>query len=649
MADYYVDHGAYASALGTTPTWGVPQEGDGTSKDAATSSAVASIAFSSIPTTGTISVCGASVSTTGVIGAVSADAAANALAANINATTNTVSTTFANATTTNANQLRNVAFARGPSGGAPAGTCQIMMRGGSASHNTTGIASTLDGSPTLSQFSGGSGGCWGWFINPSALGVSSSIAALQYGLFLYVPLFGATPGVNDTVWVRTGGGASKTIALSVASSTTLTHAAYSKNMVFDTNTKWTTDATDAALKIVWTASAWGLTNYLVTTVYGQAASYIALRRGGFILEYINTQNSGTLTVMAGNSGGGTCAVYYKNWVFMDSATPVSAGVGLGISGGASSVSTMSAVFEGCEWRVTVPRSIIARPLLQFGLYQTYGNFYFLGCTFDYNILGVSDPGALLVQYSSSNDFAASFEGCSFVGFSSGYTFLASPGGYATAGAKLHLTVDNCSGLKMPSSYVGLPSSTVFFDQALHQLVFSNASLSSQAGERIEDCRGVAEWLPDDSTPFPYLSATLLGSGAPYSVRLIWIRAVAHTRGRVYKAPPLRMTTQLSAGVRALTVNMLAPSDMSGNIKCAFQYIDSSGVARCEDTEVVQSSTATWTNAGSYAGYSAKKFSLTTSYPVKANSEIVATIHFFGPPPGASATVAVYVDPEFTVV
>ena len=76
MADFYVDHGAYASALGATPTWGVPQEGDGTTKDAATASAIASIAFASVPTTGTFSVCGATVSTTGVIGAASADAAA---------------------------------------------------------------------------------------------------------------------------------------------------------------------------------------------------------------------------------------------------------------------------------------------------------------------------------------------------------------------------------------------------------------------------------------------------------------------------------------------------------------------------------------------------------------------------------------------
>ena len=29
MADFYCDHGAYAVALGSIPTWGEPQDGDG--------------------------------------------------------------------------------------------------------------------------------------------------------------------------------------------------------------------------------------------------------------------------------------------------------------------------------------------------------------------------------------------------------------------------------------------------------------------------------------------------------------------------------------------------------------------------------------------------------------------------------------------
>lgn len=648
MAEYYCDHGAYASALGTTPTWGVPQEGDGTSKDAATSASIASIAFTTVPTTGTISVCGASVSTTGVIGAASADAAADTLAANINATTNAVSTTFCNSgAPTNVSRLQNIVYARGPSGGAPAGTCQIMARIGSASYNTTCIASTFDGSPTVSQFSGGSGGCWGWVINPAAIGVSSGIAAMAYGCLLYIPTAGTIPTITDNVYVRTGGGASKTINISSSANTTLSHAAYSKTLVFDTNTKWTGDATNGALKLIWTATAWSITLTLSLSVFGQNTSYIALALGGFTMEYINSTGLGTMGVMSAASGSGTSTLHMKNCVMLDSATAGAGGVGLAIGSTANTSAITSVVLESCKLAVTTPRAALWRNLLQFGMYQVSADFRFLGCTFDFNISGVSDPGALLA-YQSPSDTVITFEGCSFLGFSSGYTLVSSLSSFATISNKLQITVDGCSGLKMPASYVGMPVSTTFYDQYVHQLVFSNAALSSQAGERIEDVRGVAEWLPDDPTPFPYLSATLLGSGTPYSMRMLWIRAVAHARGRPYKAPPLRMTTQLAAGVRTLTLNMLAPSAMSNNIKCSFHYIDSSGVARRDETELVENSSATWTNAGSYSGYAAKKFSLTTSYPVKANSEIVATIQFFGAPPGSDATVAVYVDPEFVV-
>ena len=109
MSDFYVDHGVYASALGTTPTWGVPQEGDGSAKDAATAASIGSVLFGSVPTSGTISVCGVSISTTGVLSAGSVDAAANALASNINATTTAVAAGVA----AGLPQLRNLVFARG--------------------------------------------------------------------------------------------------------------------------------------------------------------------------------------------------------------------------------------------------------------------------------------------------------------------------------------------------------------------------------------------------------------------------------------------------------------------------------------------------------------------------------------------------------
>lgn len=647
MADFYCDHGAYASALGTTPTWGVPQEGDGTSKDAATSSAVASIAFASIPTSGTISVCGAVVSTTGVIGAASADAAANTLAANINATTNTVSTTFANATTTNANQLRNVAYARGPSSGAPSGTCQIMMRGGSASHNTTGIASTFDGSPTINQFSGGAGGCWGYALNNAALGVSSSIAAFNYGALLFIPLFGATPTLNDDLWMRTGGGASKTITLTLASATTIVAGALSKRVVFDTNTKWTGDSQTGALKIVFNATAWAHNHKLTINKGGRASEYIALAQGGFEIEYVCSAGSGSMAVNSADSGSASIA--FKNVVFRDSST--NGGSGLKMSEhGVSTGGQVSAIYEDCKYVVTTPRTTVLAAILEYGFYQSQAaDIRFYGCEFDFNISGVSDPGQLLRSNTESTNFKALFRNCRFTGFAGGYTLMSALGGIQQVStAQAVIVVDNCSGLKMPATYIGAPTSTALPVQDAHSITFSNAALATQAGMRVEDCRGVAEWLPDDPNPFPYLASTLPGSGTPYSMRLLWIRAVPLSRARPYESPLFRMFTQLAAAQRSLTLRLFVPSSVSTNVKAAFCYIDSTGVARREETEVVSSGASAWTNSANYAGYVPKEFQLTTAYPVKANSEVSASILFVGSPPGADATVAIYVDPEFVV-
>jgi hypothetical protein len=289
MADLFCDHGAYASALGATPTWGVPQDGDGSSKDASTAASIGSVLFGSVPTSGTITVCGASVSTTGVLAAASVAAAADALAANINATTNAVSTTFANTgCPTNANQLRNIVFARGPSGGAPAGTCQIMSRFGSATHNATAIAHTFNGTPTVSQFTGGVGGCWGTAINPAALGVASSIAARDYGTLHRRPVVGTVPSLTNPVWQRTGGGASKSIAMTFAGNINLQHAGFSKKTIFDTNTKWTGDSALGQLRLVITGTVWNETHYFILTPRGFGSVYQCLREKNFEIEFVSS-------------------------------------------------------------------------------------------------------------------------------------------------------------------------------------------------------------------------------------------------------------------------------------------------------------------------------------------------------------------------
>lgn len=178
------------------PEWGAAQEGDGLAKGVATP-ALAHIVFTGTPS-GAISVCGVSISPAWGSGA---DAAANGLATAINAATGSVTTESYNAGV----QLRNAMWARGPAGGAPAGTCQIMTRAGSSMHNgLVAIAHTLtnvnDVASSLS-FSGGASGSWGHLLNGRTTAWPSALARAAYGLWCSTqPFVGSQAG--HTVHIR---------------------------------------------------------------------------------------------------------------------------------------------------------------------------------------------------------------------------------------------------------------------------------------------------------------------------------------------------------------------------------------------------------------------------------------------------------------
>lgn len=659
--DYYCDHGAYGLTtnrlgLDAPVTWAVPQEGDGSALTAAAASSVGSIAFASVPTTGTISVCGVTVSTTGVIGAATADAAADALAANINATATAVAAGVA----IGLPQLRNLVYARGPTNGAPAGTCQIMMRIGSnwlnnAVNSNCAIATTFASSPTLTQFAGGSGGCWGWFFNPTAIGAASSIG-IGYGCFIALPYVTAT-GVatlaSDTIYIRTGGGASKTISSAIGSgNTTWTHAAYNKNLVFDTNTQWTSDVANGVLKLTLASTANANAAFKINSVLGMVNSFRALARGGFELEYSGSSSSSNnnYLLLGEFAGNGTTFEYWSNVTFRDSGTYTSTGRAYMQQSVASGNGSSSGILvrENCDWIITTPRSAIVASPFHLSGFGTVGNQIYRGCTWDFNISGTAYPGQL-VNISSIAEADLILQGCSFLGYASGYTLGNSFGSWITNGTRLNIVVDNCSGLVLPVSYAGFPTSAGLLRQDTHSMVTSLLNGASPQGMRVEDNRGVAEWVPNDPTPFPTLTATLPGSGISWSIRVFWIQAVAHTRQRAYESPPLRMTHQLASGVRTVTMEMLNSSAITSNsgLRLSVAYTDSTGVARTEFTEAVASSTAAWTNTASYPTYTKQKMTLTTSQSVLANSEIVATLILTASAP--TATTALYIDPELGIV
>lgn len=631
MADFYCDHGAYASALGTTPTWSVPQEGDGSSKDAATASSVASVDLTSVTSTaGTFSLFGSAAVSVG------ASASGATLATQIAAAINGSTTATGNATIfPGAPQLRNAFFAR-----ATGATLDIMCRIGSALTNVLGLVwggTWSAGPPSNLTFAGGSGGCWGWFINPAAIGVANSITAVGYGVWLYAPYCGSLPTVADSIYVRTGSG--KNITLTFASgwaNLVFNHGNFSTNLVFDSNTKWA-DSGTGVFKLLLQGN-----EYSQTVKFSYPANYpcstVALMRGGFEVEY--TASNQTALWVHSPGYGGHISGYYRNVKFRDSNTYGSAyfypfAV-------AENIRDAHYVYETCDFVVSNPRASVWAKIFSTSSYDSSQVSKFVGCSFDFNISGLAYPGDLINFHPSYFlEFHLAFTNCAFLGYSPKYKLATSVSSYANSPVRFSITIDNCTGLQMPSAYYGIPVSDKYLDQNFKQIIFSD-----ETGMRVEDVRGVAEWVPSESPAFPVLSATRPGSGATWSVRLVWMQVVAPSKGRPFHAPPLRMYNQLPAGAKTCTLQLFVPSTVSDGIRVAFAYVDANGIARAESTEVIATSSATWANAGSFSGYVSKKMSVTTAYPVAANSEVTCLVSLTSSP--ASAVVNLYIDPEFTV-
>lgn len=644
MADYFVDHGAYATAIGATPTWGVPQEGDGSSKDAATASSIASIAFGSVPTTGTFSCCGVSISTTGVIGAASADAAANTLASNINAVTTAVGSGVA----VGVPQLRNLVYARGPSGGAPAGTCQIMMRIGStklnyATNSNAAIASSFDGTPTVVQFAGGSGGCWGYLLNAAAMGVSNSIAALAYGVMFFQPyVWTATPTVDDVIWARTGTG--RTITYSTASTFSIQRAqTWPMRLVFDTNTKWTGDSGTGQVLIDLTTTNWNGANYVyLSTVANVDTTFAALAPGGLKFRLFVNTSQGSIAF-----GYGSNAYQQLTLINVDIDDPASVGVsGMQFSSGNYGVFTL----RGCRYTRTAAQATL-RGLFAWG---TYACTYFRaeGCSFQWNINGVSDPGSPVSTGAGNTSYTIIFDGCDFSGWASGndkftlFQTISATSGY-------NIQAINCTGLKLTSTYSGLIATTnnSHTDPAGQGFLLASGD---SAQYRYEQKNGLIEWDAAASPAYPTLSSVQLDGSTPWSLKAVWMNNGEVTNSNDLKLVAPSLVYRGSAATKTITLEMFCRSAMVAAIDAAHMCLmvtyvkNSTGKMATELVLAVpSSSSASWTGAGSWSGYAAYKLALTTANAIKPNTEIKVQLRLHGKP-GVGQNENIFIDPEFGI-
>lgn len=632
MADFYCDHGAYASVLGTVPTWGVPQEGDGSTKDAATASSVASIDLTAITSTaGTFSLFGSSAISVG------AGASGATLAAQIVSAINGSSVTTGNATIfPGAPQLRNAFYARNTGA-----VLEIMCRIGSAMTNVLGMtwAGTWSaGPPANLTFSGGSGGCWGWFVTTNDIGVGASILAMKYGAWLCLPYVGVAQTVADRVFIRTGGG-NKTLSFNPGGSYNnfdYSNTGYSGSLIFDTNTIWTTDSGNDTLTFTMNVTGYS-TNVSISPNPGNTQkSWIALRRGGFRFVAAGTYST-TFRLEGANTS------FYANGIeFAYNGTNSTQALFVwpkGYSAGST------AIYENCDYYELTPVTSV-KSICTLGGNDAYSQHSreFIGCNFNLNISGATYTGSLVVV-SAVVESRVRFSGCNFRGFSGKFKLLPSNIATYTGGSTaLNILIESCTGVEILNSYAGL-GHTSPWRQDTQLVVINNLNDVSNLGLRIEDCRGIAEWLPFESPVPPTLSAVLPNTLTPWSVKLVWLNSVALSPGKPYKAPPLRLQNSLPTGLRTFTLELFIDTGITKGIQVTFKYFDNLGNAQTQTSEVLLVSSANWNNAAAFPTFAAKKIVINSAAQVLAGYEITCDVNLVAP---VTTTTSVFIDPEFRV-
>jgi len=635
--DAYLDHGAYATNIGAAPTWGVPQEGDGSSKDAATAASVGSILMTAVPTSGTISVCGVSVSTTSVIGAASADAAANALATNINATSTAVASGVAIGTP----QLRNLVYARGPSGGAPAGTCQIMMRVGSATLNyanntNAAIATTFTGTPALTQFAGGSGGCWGWFVNTAAIGVSNSMSAYTYGLWLASPMVrysGFAFAEFDVVNVRTGRNTTLSItsgAATGANKPTWVH------MLFDSGAIWTGDSPTAKFTLDLAANPGS--GYEFATA-NRFHGFKCKTLGAFTVTYSIGGTSTTPMTWAYDSGGTSTGWLHEKVSFIEKAGS-NANSCLYFGNYSYPTKGTSALVDCLIDTSAVQRVNLGSSMIDFRL----GAYSIIGCDFRWTLTGTGGA-AFSVPFAKNinagNALQIAMRGNKFSCGQAGDLTLFQQA--VALGAGSTIMCENNKGGGFPAGSIGLTNTTVQPNNAA--LVFDNLGIGGSA--KYETRQGYCDWTLGQ----PVLSS-VSPDGTPWSWIAYWTNASwVINPSQPFLLPATRIQSRLATGVRTWTIEVLLDSVALTNLPSfgfvELQYVNAAGDPVSERVPVVLSaSSAVWSNTVSapYNTWVARKITGTTADSVKLNSIINVRLGMERPVNGGS-TAAFAVDPE----
>jgi hypothetical protein len=647
-----------------TPTWGVAQDGDGTAAGTATpatvgidmSSATAG-AGDTFTVMGAVLTCVASGAGNNEFNAGTGTTLIDNLVTAINRASNTV-TIAAQATGWATPKVQDAVFAR-----RNGNNLEIMTRAGSSTYNSSQVAQSGIGGVTGPwTFSGGAGGAWGYAVNGRAVIWPSGVALLTYGTLAGNVLAGNTrPG--DVIHYRSARGGNDTYVSTYASVGISLFpftgdAAQPVIHLIDNGTKWSGD--DGTFYLTT-----GGSNTMQVVV--GSASKLCIVQGrpkanddkSFVYWLRNQYTSGRGLLLGAGSK-------YKNIEFRtSSSTDGTASYGtftprvLHSNGNTLywDGTTIPFVFEDCTWTMAYANGA---GLLRGAAYLHHGAIDFVNNVFRAaaNTVAVTAVYIAVGNTTQTKPPHFRFIGGKAYGWVAGCSFLSGmatadndasrsgvieirdfdfgtlqPGTWETFSGTAHISVDTSAN----SNYYRLSENN-------HNRFLIT---SIAAGRRFyyKNATHETSWNPASS--WPTLNAQLpevYGSSQSAWVYRVITNSVSGICTPYHPLDPVRLVkfNTSGQGVKTFTLNYLVDQtiDTVGaplnncDVVLEARYVDSTGVVRIERSwEPLQAISAAQNGSTSWSvmsydissvrhDYNAKQASLTTTYQVKADSEVL---------------------------
>ncbi|MEN6629064.1 MAG: hypothetical protein ABFC42_05410 [Sulfuricella sp.] len=643
--------GAFANPV-NTPVWGVPQEGDGTAKTAATASATTSwdlsaataAAGATISVMGAVLTCVASGATNNQFNAGTGTTLIDNIVTAINRAGNTV-TVAAQASGWATPKVQDAVFAR-----RTGNNLEVMTRAGSATYNGltamthTGLTGTVPANPT---WSGGSGGCWGYLMNPLYAMWPSGVARYAYGVWSsQMPIAGSLPAgdncyirSNKRVYVHSLTGADGPVFSAMGS------VNLPVTFTFDTSAQWS-DGVDPVFLMDQVANGNNYATYVQPSL-NTYARIIGTKYASGVRNFKMLGRSGSnLGGGIGVSAAGNAYLMSLHFEHLNTQGVV------GANPSAANTNGHSVLFEDCYFSGYNSNGTITAPFCNGGgSSATFGaELIFNRCEFN-SLSSIASQG--FVGSATYGNVSYVFNGCTFTGFVTGSELCASSLASNVANASMEIQVMSCNlgGITKRGSYLnGVPlrqSDVVPF--------VSVSSVGALADFSTDSPRGFIEW--NSAQIFPKLNATLLDGVTKWSLRVRPSRTAGALRFmRNLYLPPMHKINTLGTKTLTAKVNFLLDATLTGwtnsDIWMIVTYVKADGTTAAvsgasNNGGALATNTAAWDttqfNDSGLINYNKHELSLTTPDAVLDGSLVMVDVVINKTVD--NATQGMFVDPE----